>query len=57
MNGARAAWLATIEGARLVTGNGLYRRVFDFWRPIFAVSFGMGVVTGIAGPCDAGRRS
>ena len=31
-----AAWLATIEGARLVTGNALYRRVFDFWRPIFA---------------------
>jgi cytochrome d ubiquinol oxidase subunit I len=25
-----AAWLATIEGARLVTGNALYRRVFDF---------------------------
>jgi len=42
-----AAWLATIEGARLVTGNTLYRRVFDFWLPIFAVSFGMGVVTGI----------
>jgi cytochrome d ubiquinol oxidase subunit I len=42
-----AAWLATIEGARLVTGNLLYRRVFDFWLPIFAVSFGMGVVTGI----------
>jgi cytochrome d ubiquinol oxidase subunit I len=42
-----AAWLATIEGARLVTGNRLYRRVFDFWLPIFAVSFGMGVVTGI----------
>ena len=42
-----AAWLATIEGARLVTGKALYRRVFDFWLPIFAVSFGMGVVTGI----------
>ena len=42
-----AAWLATIEGARLATGNPLYRRVFDFWLPIFAVSFGMGVVTGI----------
>src|SRR3954449_11371979 len=42
-----AAWLATIEGARLATGNNLYRRVFDFWLPIFAVSFGMGVVTGI----------
>ena len=42
-----AAWLATIEGARLVTGNPVYRSVFDFWLKIFAVSFGMGVVTGI----------
>ncbi len=42
-----AAWLATIEGARLVTGNPIYRRVFDFWIKIFALSFGMGVVTGV----------
>jgi cytochrome d ubiquinol oxidase subunit I len=42
-----AAWLATIEGARVVTGNPLYRRVFDFWLKVFAVSFGMGVVTGV----------
>ncbi len=42
-----AAWLATIEGARLATDNPLYRRVFDFWLKVFAVSFGMGVVTGI----------
>ena len=42
-----AAWLATIEGARLATGNAVYRRVFDFWLRVFAVSFGMGVVTGI----------
>ena len=32
-----AAWLATIEGARLATGNALYRRVFDFWLKVFAV--------------------
>src|SRR5947209_6225699 len=37
-----AAWLATIEGARLATGNAFYRRVFDFWLKV-----GMGVVTGI----------
>ena len=42
-----AAWLATVEGAHLATGNALYRRVFDFWLKVFAVSFGMGVVTGI----------
>jgi cytochrome d ubiquinol oxidase subunit I len=42
-----AVWLATIEGARLATGNVLYRRVFDFWLKVFAVSFGIGVVTGI----------
>ena len=42
-----AAWLATIEGARLATGNTIYRRVFDFWLKVFALSFGMGVVTGI----------
>ena len=42
-----AAWLATIEGARLVTGKEIYRRVFDFWLKIFALSFAMGVVSGI----------
>ncbi|RWP58693.1 cytochrome ubiquinol oxidase subunit I [Mesorhizobium sp.] len=41
------AWLATIEGMRLATGNPVYRRIFDFWLRIFAVSFGMGVVTGV----------
>jgi cytochrome d ubiquinol oxidase subunit I len=42
-----AAWLATIEGVRLATANPVYRRVFDFWLRVFAVSFGMGVVSGI----------
>ncbi|HQR54043.1 MAG TPA: cytochrome ubiquinol oxidase subunit I, partial [Burkholderiales bacterium] len=42
-----AAWLATIEGAHLFTRREVYRRVFDFWLKVFAVSFGMGVVTGI----------
>lgn len=42
-----AAWLATLEGARLVTGRPVYRDLFDFWLKIFAVSFGMGVVSGI----------
>jgi cytochrome d ubiquinol oxidase subunit I len=42
-----AAWVATIEGMSLTTGNPVYRRVFDFWLKVFAVSFGMGVVSGI----------
>jgi cytochrome bd ubiquinol oxidase subunit I len=42
-----AAWLATLEGARLLTGKLVYRRVFDFWLKVFALSFGMGVVSGI----------
>jgi cytochrome bd ubiquinol oxidase subunit I len=42
-----AAWLATLEGVRLLTGNHIYRRIFDFWLKIFAMSFGMGVVSGI----------
>jgi cytochrome bd ubiquinol oxidase subunit I len=42
-----AAWLATIEGMRLATGNPVYQRVFDFWLKVFAVSFGVGVVTGV----------
>jgi len=32
-----AAWLATIEGAHLLTGRAIYRRLFDFWLKIFAV--------------------
>jgi len=32
---------------RLATGNLIYRRVFDFWLKVFALSFRMGVVTGI----------
>ena len=42
-----AAWLATVEGLRFATGRAVYRRIFDFWLRIFAVSFGLGVVSGI----------
>jgi cytochrome d ubiquinol oxidase subunit I len=42
-----AAWLTTLEGVRLLTGDHLYRRIFDFWLKIFALSFSMGVVSGI----------
>ena len=42
-----AAWLAVLEAAHLRSGREIYRRVFEFWMKVFAVSFGMGVVTGI----------
>src|SRR5271170_4157138 len=45
-----AAWLATIEGVRLATGDSLYRRVFDFWLKVFALSPGGGATI------DAPRR-
>jgi cytochrome d ubiquinol oxidase subunit I len=42
-----AAWLATLEALSLATGQDVYRRLFDLWLKIFAVAFGMGVVSGI----------
>jgi cytochrome d ubiquinol oxidase subunit I len=42
-----AAWLTVLEALHLKTGNPVYRRLFDFWLRIFAVAFGLGVVTGI----------
>ena len=35
------------ERVRLATSNPVYRRVFDFWLSVFALSFGTVVVTGI----------
>src|SRR5512132_718007 len=42
-----AAWLATLEALSLATGQDVYSRLFDLWLKIFAVAFGMGVVSGI----------
>ncbi len=42
-----AAWLATLQGLYVFTGNDAYDRLFRFWLKIFAVAFGMGVVSGI----------
>src|SRR5262249_61507280 len=41
-----AAWLATIEGARLVSGNAIYRRGVGFLLRGVAVSFCLGGVAG-----------
>lgn len=42
-----AMFLAIVEGLWLKTGDVLYRKIYRFWLNIFAMSFGIGVVTGI----------
>ncbi|WP_119680179.1 cytochrome ubiquinol oxidase subunit I [Indioceanicola profundi] len=42
-----ASWIAVLEGRWLWTKNDLYKRLSSFWTKVFAVSFGMGVVSGI----------
>ncbi|HEY4135456.1 MAG TPA: cytochrome ubiquinol oxidase subunit I [Alphaproteobacteria bacterium] len=42
-----ASFIAMLEGRWLVTRNEVYLRLSKFWTRIFAVSFGMGVVSGI----------
>jgi len=42
-----ASWLAVLEGLYLKTKRAEYRTLYKFWIKIFAVSFGVGVVTGI----------
>lgn len=42
-----ASWLAVVEWRWLKTGNEIYREVFRMWVKIFAVTFGMGVVSGV----------
>lgn len=42
-----AAWLVVLEAMSMATGRPVYRRLFDFWRTIFAVAFALGVVSGI----------
>ncbi len=42
-----ASWLAVLEGAWLWTRRAEFDQLFKFWLRIFAVSFAMGVVSGI----------
>jgi len=51
-----ASYIAVIEGLHLATGRGVYLRISDFWIRIFAVSFGMGVVSGIVMPFQFGTN-
>lgn len=42
-----AAWLAVLEGLWLKTKDARFRNLYLFWVKIFALSFGMGVVSGV----------
>jgi cytochrome d ubiquinol oxidase subunit I len=42
-----ALFLAIVEGLWLRTRNALYLEIYQFWLRIFALAFGVGVVTGI----------
>ena len=42
-----ASFLAVLEWRWLATGNNHFRDIYKFWIKIFAVAFGMGVVSGV----------
>lgn len=42
-----ASYLAVLEGLWLKTGQDKYLQIYKYWLKIFAISFGMGVVSGI----------
>jgi len=42
-----ASYLAVLEGLWLKTSDEVYRDLYHFWSKIFAVNFGMGVVSGL----------
>jgi cytochrome d ubiquinol oxidase subunit I len=44
------SFIAVLEGLKLATGRDVYVRISTFWIKIFAIAFGMGVVTGIVMP-------
>ncbi len=42
-----ASYLAVLNGLHMWTKQDIYLKLFNYWKTIFAVSFGMGVVSGI----------
>ena len=51
-----ASFIVLLEGLHLVRRDPLYLRLSVFWTRIFAVSFGMGVVSGIVMPFQFGTN-
>jgi cytochrome bd ubiquinol oxidase subunit I len=51
-----ASYIVLLEGLHLVRRDALYLRLSVFWTRMFAVSFGMGVVSGIVMPFQFGTN-
>jgi len=51
-----ASYIAVLEGLAFFTGRPVWTRISAFWTRIFAVSFGMGVVSGIVMPFQMGTN-
>ena len=51
-----ASWLAVLEWRWLKTGKQVYADVYRMWVKIFAVTFGMGVVSGVLMPFQFGTN-
>ena len=51
-----ASYIAVLEGLLLATKKQVYLRISTFWIRIFAVAFGMGVVSGIVLPYQLGTN-
>lgn len=51
-----ASYIAFVEFLYFVTGREVYFRISSFWVKIFAVAFGMGVVSGIVMPFQFGTN-
>jgi len=51
-----ASYIAVLEGLYYFTGRDIWFRISGFWTKVFAVSFGMGVVSGIIMPFQFGTN-
>ncbi len=51
-----ASYIVVLEGMHFWKGDAIYLRLSLFWTKMFAVSFGMGVVSGIVMPFQFGTN-
>ena len=51
-----ASYIALLEGLYFFTGKEIYFRISSFWIRIFAIAFGMGVVSGVVMPFQFGTN-